>query len=147
MQSHTHTNIHTQTHTHTHTHRVDLHIPSMDTVGGYSITSTPDRLRKERTLSLAIQHSDHPPALWMSTEVLCTSLESRTTCSEPLPSYIPPSSLASLPPSLPPSSYSLPPLPPSISHSAKLETNYPFELEETFAIVLHLMELPETSFW
>ena len=47
--------------------RVDLHIPSVDVVGGYSITSPPHRLREGGTFNLAIQYSDHAPTLWMST--------------------------------------------------------------------------------
>ena len=49
--------------------RVDLHIPAVDTVGGYSITSAPHQLREERIFGLAIQHSTHPPTLWMATQV------------------------------------------------------------------------------
>ena len=50
-------------------HRVDLHIPSEAIVGGYSITSAPHHLRERGTIDLAIQYSDHPPTLWMSTKV------------------------------------------------------------------------------
>lgn len=50
-------------------HRVDLYIPGIETVGGYSITSPPHQLCVDGTINLAIQHSDHPPALWMTTKV------------------------------------------------------------------------------
>lgn len=50
-------------------YRVDLHIPAVDTVGGYSITSAPHQLRDEGVFGLAIQHSTHPPTLWMTTQV------------------------------------------------------------------------------
>lgn len=49
--------------------RVDLHIPSEDVVGGYSITSPPHQLTEQGTINLAIQHSDHPPTYWMTTKV------------------------------------------------------------------------------
>lgn len=48
--------------------RVDMHIPSVDTVGGYSITSAPHLLREKRLFTLAIQHSSHPPTLWMTSQ-------------------------------------------------------------------------------
>ena len=48
---------------------VDLHIPAMDVVGGYSIVSPPQQLAEEQTLELAVKHSDHPPTLWMTTKV------------------------------------------------------------------------------
>ena len=47
---------------------VDLLIPSVETVGGYSITSAPHLLREKRRFTLAIQHSSHPPTLWMTTQ-------------------------------------------------------------------------------
>ena len=49
--------------------RVDLHIPSEDIVGGYSLTSPPHQLRERGTVELAIQSSDHPPTLWMTNKV------------------------------------------------------------------------------
>ena len=48
--------------------RVDVHIPSVETVGGYSITSTPHLLRERGVFTLAIQHSSHPPTLWMTSQ-------------------------------------------------------------------------------
>lgn len=50
-------------------YRVDLHIPAVDTVGGYSITTGPHQLQEEGVFGLAIQHSTHPPTLWMTTQV------------------------------------------------------------------------------
>lgn len=50
--------------------RVDLHIPALDTVGGYSFTTAPHQLQEEGLFGLAIQHSDHPPTLWMTTQVI-----------------------------------------------------------------------------
>lgn len=47
---------------------VDLCIPSEAIVGGYSFTSAPHHLRERGTIDLAIQYSDHPPTLWMSTK-------------------------------------------------------------------------------
>ena len=48
--------------------RVDVHIPSVKTVGGYSITSSPHLLREAGLFTLAIQQSDHPPTHWMTTQ-------------------------------------------------------------------------------
>ena len=45
---------------------VDFHIPSVDTVGGYSITSLPEQLP---LLELAVKASDHPPAAWVTARV------------------------------------------------------------------------------
>lgn len=48
--------------------RVDLKLPGVDVVGGYSITSPPHQLTERGTFNLAIQYSDHAPTLWMSTK-------------------------------------------------------------------------------
>ena len=48
--------------------RVDLKLPGVDVVGGYSITSPPHQLKERGTFNLAIQYSDHAPTLWMSTK-------------------------------------------------------------------------------
>ena len=45
-----------------------MHIPSVETVGGYSITSPPHLLRERGVFTLAIQGSTHPPTLWMTTQ-------------------------------------------------------------------------------
>lgn len=42
---------------------VDFHIPEVDTIGGYSITSLPDDLP---VLELAVKASAHPPAAWVT---------------------------------------------------------------------------------
>lgn len=42
---------------------VDFHIPDIDTIGGYSITSLPEDLP---VLELAVKASDHPPASWVT---------------------------------------------------------------------------------
>jgi ferredoxin-NADP reductase len=44
---------------------VDFHIPDVDTIGGYSITSLPEDLP---VLELAVKASDHPPAAWVTRE-------------------------------------------------------------------------------
>jgi len=49
--------------------RLDLFIPGVDVVGGYSICSPPHQLVTQRTLQLAIKSSPHPPTLWMCTQV------------------------------------------------------------------------------
>lgn len=50
--------------------RVDLHIPEIPVVGGYSITHDPHTFATSRQLGLAIQYSDHAPTYWMHTKVL-----------------------------------------------------------------------------
>lgn len=42
---------------------VDFHIPEVDTIGGYSITSLPEDLP---VLELAVKASGHPPAAWVT---------------------------------------------------------------------------------
>ena len=51
---------------------VDVTIPDIDTVGGFSMCSTPLALRTEGTLELAVKQSDHPPAQWMHEDVSCS---------------------------------------------------------------------------
>ncbi|KAJ6632776.1 Oxidoreductase NAD-binding domain-containing protein 1, partial [Pseudolycoriella hygida] len=43
---------------------VDMYIPGVDTVGGFSICSSPIHLRRTGELSLSVKASDHPPASW-----------------------------------------------------------------------------------
>ena len=50
--------------------RVDVHIPSLQQVGGFSITSDPNSFHEERTFGLAIQFSEDTAAHWMHTQVL-----------------------------------------------------------------------------
>jgi ferredoxin-NADP reductase len=42
---------------------VDFHIPDVETIGGYSITSLPEQLP---VLELAVKASAHPPAFWVT---------------------------------------------------------------------------------
>ena len=42
---------------------VDFHIPGVDVIGGYSITSVPSQLP---LLELAVKASPHPPAAWVT---------------------------------------------------------------------------------
>lgn len=45
---------------------LDVHIPVKEsTIGGYSITSSPNMFDKYGKFGLAIQYSDHPPTHWM----------------------------------------------------------------------------------
>ncbi|KAK3105136.1 hypothetical protein FSP39_017991 [Pinctada imbricata] len=47
---------------------VDMFIPGVDKVGGFSMWSRPSQLLTDQTLDLAIKYSDHPPAMWVHTE-------------------------------------------------------------------------------
>lgn len=47
---------------------VDFHIPSVSTIGGYSICSTPRTLATQGTMELAVKRSTHPPAAWVHAE-------------------------------------------------------------------------------
>ncbi|ODN00665.1 Oxidoreductase NAD-binding domain-containing protein 1 [Orchesella cincta] len=44
---------------------VDLFIPNLETVGGFSMFSSPTELNENNQLKLAVKYSTHPPALWM----------------------------------------------------------------------------------
>ena len=44
---------------------IDMFIPAMETVGGFSITSTPKKLPY---FDLAVQKTNHPPTLWLAEE-------------------------------------------------------------------------------
>ena len=50
--------------------RIDLFIPGVDVVGGFSICSPPHQLATEQTIRLAIKSSFHPPAQWMCSKVV-----------------------------------------------------------------------------
>ena len=50
--------------------RIDLFIPGVDVVGGFSICSPPHQLVTEQTIRLAIKSSPHPPAQWMCSKVV-----------------------------------------------------------------------------
>ncbi|CAL1529255.1 unnamed protein product [Lymnaea stagnalis] len=47
---------------------VDMFIPGISTVGGFSMCSPPHVLRQQRMLHLAVKYSQHPPAQWIHTE-------------------------------------------------------------------------------
>lgn len=44
---------------------VDMFIPGIETVGGFSMYSSPDHLRETRTIELGIKFSKWPPAFWI----------------------------------------------------------------------------------
>ncbi|KAK9838427.1 hypothetical protein WJX84_008209 [Apatococcus fuscideae] len=44
---------------------VDFHIPGVQQIGGYSITSTPAQLLQEGVLELAVKQARYPPARWV----------------------------------------------------------------------------------
>eukprot|EP00117_Sycon_ciliatum_P003237 scpid55127/ scgid8122/ Oxidoreductase NAD-binding domain-containing protein 1 len=45
---------------------VDVFIPGVDVVGGFSLCSSPKQLTSSGTFELAVKASPHPPARWMS---------------------------------------------------------------------------------
>ncbi|XP_026145737.1 oxidoreductase NAD-binding domain-containing protein 1 [Carassius auratus] len=47
---------------------VDFFIPGVDTVGGFSICSSPGLLQREGVIELAVKHTRHPPAHWIHTK-------------------------------------------------------------------------------
>uniref|UniRef100_A0A8C1DBC5 Oxidoreductase NAD-binding domain-containing protein 1 n=1 Tax=Cyprinus carpio carpio TaxID=630221 RepID=A0A8C1DBC5_CYPCA len=47
---------------------VDFFIPGVDTVGGYSICSSPGLLQREGVIELAVKYTRHPPAHWIHTK-------------------------------------------------------------------------------
>lgn len=49
--------------------RVDLFIPGVDTVGGFSMCSSPGLLQREGVVELAVKYSKHPPAHWVHSQV------------------------------------------------------------------------------
>lgn len=49
---------------------VDMFIPGVDTVGGFSMCSSPDLLESTHSMELAVKYSKHPPAYWIHTQ--CT---------------------------------------------------------------------------
>lgn len=46
---------------------LDLFIPSVDMVGGFSMYGPPSRLEKDQILDLAVKYSEWPPANWLHT--------------------------------------------------------------------------------
>ena len=51
---------------------LDVSMPGVDVVGGFSLCSAPHELREGGVVRLAVKSSDHPPALWMHTKVHMT---------------------------------------------------------------------------
>ncbi|XP_054462073.1 oxidoreductase NAD-binding domain-containing protein 1 [Anoplopoma fimbria] len=49
---------------------VDFFIPGVETVGGFSMCSSPDLLQREGVVELAVKYTKHPPAHWIHT--MCT---------------------------------------------------------------------------
>ncbi|KAK3589565.1 hypothetical protein CHS0354_043021 [Potamilus streckersoni] len=47
---------------------VDMFIPNVPKVGGFSICSSPGKLEREGILDLAVKYSTHPPAHWVHTQ-------------------------------------------------------------------------------
>ncbi|KAL4222079.1 Oxidoreductase NAD-binding domain-containing protein 1 [Mactra antiquata] len=47
---------------------VDMFIPGLETVGGFSMCSSPIKLKQEQVLDLAVKYSKHPPAYWVHTK-------------------------------------------------------------------------------
>uniref|UniRef100_A0AAV2K2E2 Oxidoreductase NAD-binding domain-containing protein 1 n=1 Tax=Knipowitschia caucasica TaxID=637954 RepID=A0AAV2K2E2_KNICA len=47
---------------------VDLFIPGLATVGGFSMCSSPGLLQREGVIELAVKYTDHPPAHWLHTK-------------------------------------------------------------------------------
>lgn len=49
---------------------VDMLVPGVETVGGFSMCSSPGLLQREGVIELAVKYSQHPPAYWVHTQ--CT---------------------------------------------------------------------------
>ncbi|XP_039534926.1 oxidoreductase NAD-binding domain-containing protein 1 [Pimephales promelas] len=47
---------------------VDFFIPGVETVGGFSICSSPGLLQREGVIELAVKNARHPPAQWIHTK-------------------------------------------------------------------------------
>ncbi|XP_077051589.1 oxidoreductase NAD-binding domain-containing protein 1 isoform X2 [Siphateles boraxobius] len=47
---------------------VDFFIPGVETVGGFSICSSPGLLKREGVIELAVKNTHHPPAHWIHTK-------------------------------------------------------------------------------
>lgn len=52
---------------------VDMFIPGVETVGGFSMCSSPGLLQREGVIELAIKYTKHPPAHWVHTQCLLGS--------------------------------------------------------------------------
>lgn len=53
--------------------RVDLFIPGVEKVGGFSMCSSPALLQREGVVELAVKYSRHPPAHWVHSAVRITT--------------------------------------------------------------------------
>ncbi|CAG8493323.1 4489_t:CDS:2 [Ambispora gerdemannii] len=53
---------------------LDVFIPNVSIIGGFSITSTPRHLQLTNTLDLAVKYSTHPPAKWFHEEATLGSV-------------------------------------------------------------------------
>lgn len=49
--------------------RVDFFIPGVETVGGFSMCSSPGLLQREGVVELAVKYTKHPPAHWIHSAV------------------------------------------------------------------------------
>lgn len=47
---------------------LDMFIPGLKTVGGFSMYSSPCKLSSYQQLDLAVKYSEHPPAYWVHTQ-------------------------------------------------------------------------------
>ncbi|KAJ0055418.1 hypothetical protein NL108_018013, partial [Boleophthalmus pectinirostris] len=47
---------------------VDLFIPGLETVGGFSMCSSPGLLQRDGLIELAVKYTQHPPAHWLHTQ-------------------------------------------------------------------------------
>lgn len=47
---------------------VDMFIPGVETVGGFSMCSSPGLLQREGVIELAVKYTKHPPAHWVHTQ-------------------------------------------------------------------------------
>ncbi|KAK3525271.1 hypothetical protein QTP86_024900 [Hemibagrus guttatus] len=52
---------------------VDFFIPGIETVGGFSVCSSPGLLHREGVIELAVKYTQHPPAHWIHTKCILGS--------------------------------------------------------------------------
>ena len=48
---------------------IDMVIPDVDTVGGFSICNSPQNFKDTQEIHLAVKSSEHPPAHWIHNTV------------------------------------------------------------------------------
>lgn len=63
-------------------YRVDMFMPEVDIVGGFSMYSSPEQLQREGTIDLAVKYSTHPPALWVHSKVITNFQFNIVSCRE-----------------------------------------------------------------